>query len=861
MLRGGPGQGVSDVVHALSRQAGGRTTIWIDAVSDETHGPHARVSRQESLDDPPTPALTRPHGEAVPHPAAGLQPVAEALHLLGDDQAGHGRLVLVDGFHLLSPADAKVVVEWLQQQRFTDTVVVVGVHPIECAPDQGQLLSVIGPTTGIDLPRMGTDQLTAVLSRRHPSCLPQSLAQISRFARGIPALAVEAADHHCIQARTDGHGDPLERSLELAVLRVSVPILARHGAEDFHLGLAAALAAPEGSVGDIATVIDHAEPSRVEALLKQIGLLGGDDDRAATVRSAVLGGTDPEHLQPAAGVALDLLERADAPPERVLELVELLGPQDGDYLGVARRAVEGFLDRGMEDRALDLALQALRRSRCPNVIAWARSVALGLSLSQNWARARKMMLAGGPDDELVREIVASGELSPEFSLDASHAVGLVTEALLAESVSPAQPEPRSPEPLNPEPPHPESLDPETLNPQRLGSEPRIQPSPLPDTACDSALVMHHHVLAGRVLDPRHLRPLLARSGPVRSVELSSLLAGALRGSAAEARLRQMEERLTSSVGTFGVGAHRAALLAATHLCLANHQDALGWCNIATITAGPDELSSKGLGHTIAALAQLREGDLADALTHAETAQQIFGSLHAEHLAAFASFVIAHTRIEGGQEGELPAAPEDRWHPVLQIYGSYVRARHLVATGTVDDGVTQLFRVGRHLEKAGLANPTLVNWRPHLIAVFRGGHKDDYANIVEEDLLKAMRAWHRVNPVSALSRNRVLGCRATELVACESALVATEPESAGEQAELSEAEARVVRLVVQGQSNREVARELYLSKRTIDTHLSNVYRKLGLSSRSELTAHLRDAGTSLPDPLQDQRARGLAPLYG
>lgn len=802
VLRGGPGQGVSDVVHAISHQAGGRTTIWVDALSDEARGSVARVSRQESVEDPPVPLLTRPHGEAGPSAPHRLQPIVDALHLLGDDQTGHGRLVLVDGFHLLSLADATALVEWLQQQRFTDTVVIIGVHPIECPPEVGQLLAHLGPVTTLDLPRLATAQLTAVLSGRHSHCLPESLLRIAQFARGIPALALEAADHHCLQAGADGNGDPLERSLELALLRVSVPILARRGPDDFHLGLAAVLAAPEGSVSDIATVIDHAEPHRVEALLKQVGLLGGGDDRAQTVRSAILGGLDPEHVQPAAVVALDLLERTDAPPERVLELVELLGSEDGDYLSVAKRAVEGFLDRGMEDRALALALQALRRSRCPNVIGWARSVALSLALSRDWTRARKMMLAAGPQDSLVRGLIASGELSPEFSLDASHAVGPVTEALLSEGEQPAGP------------------------------------------SHDPARVMHHHLLCGRTPQPRPLAALVRRAGPVQCVELSTLLAAALRGAAVEERLARLEARLTESVGTFGVGAHRAALLAATHLALAHHKAALEWSSIATITAGPEELGSSGLGHVVTALTQLREGELEDARSHAETAVDIFSSLRADHLATFASFVGAHTGIEGGRHGVLPAAPQDRWHPVFEVYAAYVRARHLVAEGAVDEGVTELFRVGRQLERAGLGNPTLVNWRPHLIAVFRSGHKDGYADIVEADLLKAMRAWHRANPVSAVGRSQILGCRAPDLVvgeAVEPALDTVDPAARGE---LSEAEARVVRLVVQGQSNREVARELYLSKRTIDTHLSNVYRKLGLRSRGELESLVREADPGL-----------------
>ena len=40
------------------------------------------------------------------------------------------------------------------------------------------------------------------------------------------------------------------------------------------------------------------------------------------------------------------------------------------------------------------------------------------------------------------------------------------------------------------------------------------------------------------------------------------------------------------------------------------------------------------------------------------------------------------------------------------------------------------------------------------------------------------------------------------------------------------------------ANREIAAELMLSVRTIEFHLSNVYKKLGLRSRGQLAAHLR-----------------------
>ena len=45
-------------------------------------------------------------------------------------------------------------------------------------------------------------------------------------------------------------------------------------------------------------------------------------------------------------------------------------------------------------------------------------------------------------------------------------------------------------------------------------------------------------------------------------------------------------------------------------------------------------------------------------------------------------------------------------------------------------------------------------------------------------------------------------------------------------------------MVEGLSNREVAAELVISVKTVEYHLSAIYRKLGVHSRSKLAARLR-----------------------
>jgi len=54
--------------------------------------------------------------------------------------------------------------------------------------------------------------------------------------------------------------------------------------------------------------------------------------------------------------------------------------------------------------------------------------------------------------------------------------------------------------------------------------------------------------------------------------------------------------------------------------------------------------------------------------------------------------------------------------------------------------------------------------------------------------------------------------------------------------LTPQELQVARFVAKGLPTRDVAAQLFLSPRTIDFHLRNVFAKLGISSRAQL-AHL------------------------
>jgi DNA-binding NarL/FixJ family response regulator len=60
-------------------------------------------------------------------------------------------------------------------------------------------------------------------------------------------------------------------------------------------------------------------------------------------------------------------------------------------------------------------------------------------------------------------------------------------------------------------------------------------------------------------------------------------------------------------------------------------------------------------------------------------------------------------------------------------------------------------------------------------------------------------------------------------------------------ELTAREMEVIQLLAEGLSNKEIAARLFVSPRTVNFHLDNIYSKLGVSSRTEAAIYALRTG--------------------
>jgi DNA-binding CsgD family transcriptional regulator/tetratricopeptide (TPR) repeat protein len=243
------------------------------------------------------------------------------------------------------------------------------------------------------------------------------------------------------------------------------------------------------------------------------------------------------------------------------------------------------------------------------------------------------------------------------------------------------------------------------------------------------------------------------------------------------------------------------------------------------------------------------------------------------------------------------APDDA--PTYTFRGSRARLRML--RGDLPGGLEQLLEAGRRFEAVGGRNPAFMPWRSQAaLALLQLERRAEAAPLAEQELELA-RVWGAPRALGAALRaaglveggaeGMALLQEAVEVLAdspakLEQAKARTElgaalrranqrakareqlrravelaticgasPLAARAESELlatgarprrialsgveslTPSERRVAELAAEGPTNREIAQTLFVTPKTVEVHLSSVYRKLGISSRSQLAGAL------------------------
>jgi NarL family two-component system response regulator LiaR len=118
----------------------------------------------------------------------------------------------------------------------------------------------------------------------------------------------------------------------------------------------------------------------------------------------------------------------------------------------------------------------------------------------------------------------------------------------------------------------------------------------------------------------------------------------------------------------------------------------------------------------------------------------------------------------------------------------------------------------------------------------------------EELIKAVRAVY--------AGESVLHPAVARKVVSRFAQPSVERERESSLDQLTEREAEVLRLAAKGLTNREIGRELCISARTVQVHLSNTFGKMRVGSRTEAVLHaLRKGWLTLGDTARTDDGEG------
>ncbi len=154
------------------------------------------------------------------------------------------------------------------------------------------------------------------------------------------------------------------------------------------------------------------------------------------------------------------------------------------------------------------------------------------------------------------------------------------------------------------------------------------------------------------------------------------------------------------------------------------------------------------------------------------------------------------------------------------------------------GVEATRRIKAECPEVGVLVLTAHDDDEYVFALLEAGANGYLLKTAEtEELVKAIRDVHAGQSALAPPVARKVVAQLTSGKSLPEVMAEVEDEFEG----LTRRELEVLRLVGEGKTNREIAEQLFISSRTVQAHMSNIFSKLQVSSRTEAVMHAVSRG--------------------
>ncbi|WP_063043869.1 LuxR C-terminal-related transcriptional regulator [Nocardia pseudovaccinii] len=338
------------------------------------------------------------------------------------------------------------------------------------------------------------------------------------------------------------------------------------------------------------------------------------------------------------------------------------------------------------------------------------------------------------------------------------------------------------------------------------------------------------------------------------------------------RLERLLQRLPHSTSERG---HVLWLTACIALIQGDHDGAS--THLAECASLASTLEEQGLQAHYdhwAGLQALLSGRTAEAIDRYRRAIRVHRSLGAEAEALTASYLLALAEIyDGRPEDALATCAEviretqlhgERWNRAYALFASAVANFHLGKIDAAVDAAERVLEIQRDFEDAMCTALTLevLAWCSEAVGdLERSVNVFSAATSVWQQFGTSLAAFGpditRDSTEAQERVNRSIDCakspassmpltiaQAIDLALGQSAARTTKIVTGS--SPLTRREQEIAELIAQGLTNREMAAQLIISRRTVDGHVERILNKLGLNSRTQISAWVHAAQQALVD---------------